>query len=223
MRRLFVVALIVAAATAAGSVHAERIPAPPMTHTQWVHAALAHTDGISRAEARHIWRHPKLRRVVPIASTTRTHGSSWSSPAGLTNDTAVGGCHVWTAKTEYGYGWRMVGGTPLPFREPLFRYTLHKTWTYDGWQVTPGQVWDDDFIAPFADLRWNYEGAFDVEDVWFQVGASPHATQRSSRKGQFHSIVQLGGAETNVARSILAKWHGGWEADGHSAHFCGDN
>lgn len=215
------VVLILAAATAVGSVHADdRIP--PMTRTQWVSAVMRHTNGVTRVEARHIWRHPKLRRAMPIASTTRSHGETWVSPAALSS-AATGGCHVSTSRTEYGYGWRMVGGTPIPFREPLFRYTLHKTWTFDGWQVIPGQVWDDDFIAPFADLRWNFAGAFDIEDVWFAVGGSAHATQRSSRKGQFHSIVQLGGAETNVARAILAKWHGGWEADGHSAHFCGDN
>ena len=219
-RILTAVALAVALAVSAASADAHHEPTR-MTRTQWVNAVLRHTNGVTRAEARRIWRRPELRRSMPIAGHTFQHGERWANPAFRRG--AVGGCHVSTTHWEYGYGIRMAGGIPVPAREPLFRYTLHRTWNHDGWRVRPVQEWDTDFLAPFADLRWNFDGAFDIENFYLQVGDSPLATHMHSRKGRFSSIVQLGAGRTDIPRSILAKWHGGWETPGHSAHFCTDD
>lgn len=194
---------------------------PPVTRRQWVNGVLRNTNGVTRAEARRIWRQPTLRRSVPYTARVGHHGEPWNSPAAV--DGAVEGCHVSVSKTEYGYGIIFLGGLPRFYRDPLYKYTLHRTWNYDGWRVFPQQEWDDDWIGPFANLRWNFDGAHDIEDVYFQVGGSQFATHRHSRKGRFSSVPKLGGAVSDIERSILAKWHGGWEAGGHSATFCGDN
>jgi len=222
MRRLLVVAAVMAGLLSSAGADAHHDNDDPMTRRQWVNAVMRHTNGVTRTEARHIWRHPKLRRSMPVASHTTWRGESWTNPA-VTTRGAVGGCHVSTTHWEYGYGIRMMGATPVPFRDPLFRYTLHRTWNFDGWRVRPVQQWDTDYIVPFANLRWNFDGAFDIENFYVQVGDSAQATHMHSRKGKFSSIVQLGAGRTDIPRSILAKWHGGWETPGHSAHSCEDN
>jgi hypothetical protein len=50
------------------------------------------------------------------------------------------------------------------------------------------------------------------------------ATHLHTRTGRFTSFSTFLGAPTeDLKRHILAKWHGGWETPGHSAHFCTDN
>jgi hypothetical protein len=194
----------------------------PMTRAQWVRAAIRHNKGLTRVEARRIWRHPKLRRSMPIAVHNFQRGVVWSSPAVAgTIQGGSGGCQV--ATTSWTYGYFVSPNFPFFVRDPLFRFTLNRTWTYDGWRVFPQSAWHDEHITPFADLRWNFEGITDQQSVYIQVGGSSKATHLHSQTGRFESIQALGGAIYDHKRWILAKWHGGWETPRHSAHFCTDN
>ena len=159
---------------------------------------------------------------MPIAVHSFQRGVAWASPAiAGTIQGGLGGCHV--ATTAWTYGYFVSPNFPFFIRDPLFRFTLHRTWNYDGWRVFPQSAWHDDYIAPFADLRWNFEGIIDQQSVYFPVGGSSKATHLHTRTGRFESIQALGGAIYDHKRSILAKWHGGWESAGHSADFCTDN
>jgi len=195
----------------------------PLTRAQWVRAAMRHNRGLTRVEARRAWRNPDLRRSLPIAAHSFQRGVRWTNPAiAGTAQQASGGCHVATTVWKYGY---FVKATwPFFTRDPLFRFTLHRTWDYNGWRVFPQSEWHDWFIAPFADLRWNFEGIIDQQSVYIPVGGSPMATHLHTRTGRFESFSTFLGAPTeDLKRHILAKWHGGWETPGHSAHFCTDN
>jgi hypothetical protein len=194
----------------------------PMTRAQWVRAAIRHNKGLTRVEARHVWRHPRLRRSMPIAVHSFQRGVVWANPAVAgTTQGESGGCHV--AATAWTYGYFVSPNFPFFVRDPLFRFTLHRTWEYNGWRVFPQSTWHDEHITPFADLRWNFEGITDQQSVYIPVGGSSKATHLDSRTGRFESIQALGGAISDHKRWILAKWHGGWETPGHSAHFCTDN
>jgi hypothetical protein len=159
---------------------------------------------------------------MPIATHNFQRGVRWSNPAfGGTVQGSSGGCQVSSTKWTYGY----FVSTSFPFftRDPLLRFTLNRTWEYDGWRVFPHSEWHTTNITPFADLRWNFEGITDQQSVYIQVGGSSKATHLHTRTGRFQSIQALGGAIHDTERWILAKWHGGWETPRHSAHFCTDN
>ena len=194
----------------------------PLTRAQWVRAAMRHNRGLTRVEARRAWRNPDLRRSLPIVAHNFQRGVRWTNPAiAGTTQQASGGCQVSTTKWTYGYF--ISPSFPFFIRDPLHRFTLNRTWQFNGWRVFPQSAWHTTFITPFADLRWNFEGITDQQSVYIPVGGSSKATHLHTRTGRFQSIQALGGAIHDVERTILAKWHGGWETPGHSAHFCTDN
>jgi hypothetical protein len=193
----------------------------PMTRTQWVRAAIRHNRGLTRAEARFVWRHPRLRRAMPIATHSFQRGVKWANPAFAGSAGGSGGCQV--SSTKWTYGYFVSPSFPFFVRDPLHRFTLNRTWEYDGWRVFPQSAWHSTHITPFADLRWNFEGITDQQSVYIRVGGSSKATHLHTRTGRFESIQVLGGVIHDIERWILVKWHGGWETSRHSAHFCTDN
>jgi hypothetical protein len=195
----------------------------PLTRAQWVRAALRHNRGLTRVEARRAWHRPTLRRSLPITTHNSQRGVRWTNPAIVgAAQQASGGCHVATTKWTYGYF--VKASFPFFSRDPLFRFTLHRTWSYDGWRVFPQSEWHDWNITPFADLRWNFEGVIDQQSAYIPVGGSSKATHLHTRTGRFKSFSTLLGAPTDdVKRHILAKWHGGWETPGRNARFCTDD